>query len=116
MDNIELESLSERAFEALEAVGGDINRPSEPARTVVIVYSAQGIIDNGGLPYFFYSDFPGSPRYSVFSAAYLRIGAADAAEAIALAAKLFPFPEATCRKLSAAPSWKAAAARASSWP
>ena len=40
-------------------------------------YTGQAIIDNGSLPYFFSSDFPDAPDYSLFSEAYRAIGAED---------------------------------------
>jgi hypothetical protein len=70
---------------------GDPDKLPPPVRTVVLVHAAQGIIDNGGLQYFFESDFPGQPPYSVFVEAYRAIGANDEAQALADAVKLFPF-------------------------
>jgi hypothetical protein len=86
-----LDIASEIAFRKLNEVGGRMNALPESLRTVVIIYSAQGIIDNGGFQYFFESDFPETPDYSVFIDAYRRIGATDDAEAIARAISLFPF-------------------------
>jgi Domain of unknown function (DUF4375) len=60
-------------------------------QTIAAVYSAQGVIDNGGLEYFFGSDWPGQPPYSFFSGAYRRIGAEEAATCIDEAVRLFPF-------------------------
>ncbi len=71
----------------------DIKRLSEPHQTVLLIYSAQGIIDNGGFHYFFESDFPNNPPYTVFIDAYRRIGAQDAADALAAAVARFPFPQ-----------------------
>ena len=85
-----LERVSQSAFAALKEVGGDPAQLSEPFRTVVVVTSAQGIIDNGGLTHFFEADFPGSPAYGEFVDAYRRIQALEAAEAIEKAASLFP--------------------------
>jgi len=70
---------------------GDPGQLAPPLRTVVLVHAAQGVIDNGGLQYFFESDFPGRPPYSVFVDAYRAIGADDEAQALADAAGLFPF-------------------------
>ena len=36
-----------------EAAGDDIMRLPEPVQTFLAVYSAQGIMDNGGLQFFF---------------------------------------------------------------
>src|SRR5688572_956304 len=60
-------------------------------RVVAIVHAAQGIIDNGGLQYFFEVDFPGKPPYSLFVDAYREIGASDEASVLEQAVSLFPF-------------------------
>ena len=70
---------------------GDPDKLPPPVRTVVLVHAAQGIIENGGLQYFFESDFPGQPPYSVFVDAYRAIGALEEAKALADAVSLFPF-------------------------
>jgi hypothetical protein len=49
-------------------------------------------IDNGGFRYLFESDFPFHPPYSLFSDAYRKIGAFDAADRLDRAVRLFPFP------------------------
>jgi hypothetical protein len=84
-----LERASELAFQQLAAADGDVAKLAEPHRTVAIVYSAQGVIDNGGLIYFFESDWPGNPPYALFADAYRRIGCAAAADAIEQAANSF---------------------------
>lgn len=58
--------------------------------TVWAVEQAQGIIDNGGLQYFFENDWPEHPPYSLFVDAFRRIGAQEAADCIQDAADLFP--------------------------
>ena len=82
-----------RALDAVAAAGEDPERLEEPLRTVVIVHSAQGLIGNGGLQYFFECDFPGRPPYSVFVDAFERIGAQDAASRLKAAVDLFPFSD-----------------------
>jgi hypothetical protein len=72
---------------------GDPDKLAPPIRTVVLVHAAQGIIDNGGLQYFFESDFSGQPPYSIFVSAYRAIGANEEADALANTVKLFPFPD-----------------------
>jgi hypothetical protein len=63
-----------------------------PARQVFVrIYVGQPIIDNGSLPYFFGSDFPDSPDYSVYSDAYRAIGADDVGGDLDAAVALFPF-------------------------
>jgi hypothetical protein len=64
-----------------------------PLQTVLVIDSAQGIIDNGGFQYFFEADFPGMPDYSTFIDAYERIGAISCANAIREALALFDFPQ-----------------------
>ena len=66
---------------------------SDAVRTVALVHTAQGVIDNGGLQYFFEADFPGKPPYALFVEAYRNIGATAAASALAEAVSLFPFAE-----------------------
>ena len=67
------------AVQELEAVGGDIRLLDETTRTLLQVHAAQGIIDNGGLQYFFECDFPDHPEYGEFAAAFRRIGASEEA-------------------------------------
>ena len=64
----------------------------DPYKTVAIIYSAQGVIDNGGMGYFFENDWPNNPPYSVFADAYERIGRVDAARALRDALKSFDVP------------------------
>lgn len=86
-----LEKASDYAFRKLEEADGDISKLSIPLQTVVAIYTAQGIIDNGGFQYFFESDFPNNPNYKLFSLSYKRIGAESAAENIDKAVALFGF-------------------------
>ena len=55
--------------------------------------TAQGIIDNGGLEYFYESDFPANPPYSLFVEAFRRIGAESVASCIEDTSRMFPFPQ-----------------------
>jgi hypothetical protein len=75
------------------ALAGSLDKLPMPVRTVLLVHNAQGIIDNGGLQYFFESDFPANPPYALFVDAYRAIGADAEATALADAVKLFPFEE-----------------------
>lgn len=76
------------AMRRLHAAGDDIHRLDERSRTLLLVHAARGLIDNGGLRYFFERDFPNQPEYGVFTVAYRRVGALEAAarleEAVAL--------------------------------
>jgi uncharacterized protein DUF4375 len=78
-------------FRRLSRVGNDPRRLPVADQTVIAVYGAQGVIDNGGFRYFFESDWPCRPPYSMFSEAYRRIGAVAAARALDQAVDLFPF-------------------------
>lgn len=86
-----LERASDIALAKLKDVGGDPRRLDDPLRTVAIIYSAQGVIDNGGLRYFFQNDWPAQPPYSVFAEAYRTIGATPEADAIEAGASMFTF-------------------------
>ena len=88
-DDALLNRFREAAFEQLDNVDGDFTRLAEPHKTISIVESAQGIIDNGGLRYFFTNDWPHKPPYSVFADAYEKIGRIEAANALRQAAGSF---------------------------
>ena len=81
------------ALAVVAANGSRLADLPEAVRVVAVVHAAQGIIDNGGLNYFFESDFPDSPPYSLFSECYRRIGAVDEAEVLERAVARFPFPD-----------------------
>ncbi len=86
-----LGKISDYCFDMLSKVNDDPQQLDFPFQTVVVIYSAQGIIDNGGFQYFFESDFPSKPPYSMFSQAYKQIGATKAAENIDRAVEMFGF-------------------------
>ena len=94
MSGAPLDQASEFAFARLKGAGGDISSLPTPLQTVVIVTSAQGIIDNGGLEYFYESDFDGTPPYSLFVEAYRRIGAESAATCIENSQRMFQIDQA----------------------
>ena len=73
--------------------GNDISKLSFPEQVVLAIYSAQGVIDNGGFQYFFESDFPNKPDYAVFIRAYAEIGAVREAEILETAVSMFGFPD-----------------------
>jgi hypothetical protein len=93
MEQALLERASDLAFAKLQEACGDSNALTLPLQTVVVIYTAQGIIDNGGLEYFYESNFDGNPRYSTFVDAYRRIGAENAANCIEKTMAMFGFPE-----------------------
>jgi hypothetical protein len=86
-----LNRASTIALRQLKAVGDDVRFLPLIPRTVVTVFCAQGVVDNGGLRFFFENDWPGQPPYSVFIEAYRRIGCKRASQALAEAVALFPF-------------------------
>ena len=92
-DDALLDSYTRRAFAKLAEVEEDPCKLEEPHRTLVLVTSAQGLIDNGGLWYFFESDWPGTPPYSLFAEAYERIGRTEAGAALRHAALSFGIAE-----------------------
>lgn len=69
----------------------NIEELDEPLRVVIMVSTAQGIIDNGGLQYFFENNFPEKPPYALFVDAYRAIGAKKEAAALESSINLFPF-------------------------
>lgn len=81
------------AVSRLEAAGGDFMALPLPLQTLLLVEAAQGIIDTGGLDFFYEADFPHHPPYSAFVDAYRRIGADDAASCIEATALMFPFAD-----------------------
>ena len=96
MPNSRLERASAYAAERVREAGGDVSQLPEPVQTVVVVDTAQGIIDNGGLGYFFESDFPGNPPYSFFVEVFRRIGAESVASCIEQTSRMFPSRNRTC--------------------
>lgn len=111
-----LDRLSEHAFARLAELGGDPDALPDAARTLVVVSCAQGIIDNGGLEYFFESDFPGEPPYAMFVEAYRLIGASSAADCIERAVAMFRSRIPTAMSRSGSGSWKRLRPGASSAP
>lgn len=89
-ENTFLEMAKDRALGTL-ASGTPMEQLPIPQQTIAIIYTAHGILGNGGLQYFFEADFPGSPSYSIFVEAYERIGATDCAAALRDAVALFDF-------------------------
>lgn len=89
-----LERASEISTAEVKKVGGDVFKLSEAFQTVVVIETVQGIIDNGGLEYFFESDFPSNPPYAFYVDVFRRIGAEGVAHCIEAASRMFPFPDA----------------------
>lgn len=83
----------DHAVARLHDAGGHLDAVPLELQTLLMVESAQAIIDSGGLAYFYEADFPNNPAYAAFAAAYRRIGAESAADCIALTAAMFPFED-----------------------
>ena len=93
MNTSPIDESYDYAVVCLDAVGGDIAALPLPLQTLLLVESAQGIIDNGGLAYFYEADFPNNPPYADFVDAYRRIGAESAALCIEASSLMFPFED-----------------------
>lgn len=65
----------------------------QPCRTVVIVYSAWGIIGNGGFQYFFENNFEGDPAFEVFTQAFRDVGLEEIALRFTELVASFPFDD-----------------------
>src|SRR5262245_63775631 len=59
-------------------------------RVVVLVWTAYGIVENGGFEYLFSSDLPGDPTYQLTLDAFRTIGSVAAASALEDALAAFP--------------------------
>ncbi|MCK6434873.1 MAG: hypothetical protein L6Q68_17845 [Aquabacterium sp.] len=81
------------AYERLALTGGDPLKLDEPFRTVVLADTALGLIGNGGFEYFFESDFPGHPDYSVFASAFKNLGLVYLADGLMELVAIFPFQD-----------------------
>ncbi len=89
------QSYLDRVVSYAMALAGDVSvsQLPTPVQTVVVITTVQGIIDNGGLTYFYENDFPGNPPYSFFVEAFRRIYAESIASCIEESAVMFPFPQ-----------------------
>ncbi|HEX7858836.1 MAG TPA: DUF4375 domain-containing protein [Verrucomicrobiae bacterium] len=85
------------AFESAEAmlaaVNDDMTQLPEAVQAFLSVYGAQGVIDNGGLEYFFEADWDGTPPYDDVIAAFETIGCSEQAAALRDVVGTFPFVE-----------------------
>jgi hypothetical protein len=71
----------------------DLSQLPESVKTFVLVYSAQGVIDNGGYYRFFDSDWPNRPPYSQFIDAYAKIGCKSQSKDFERVVTSFPFTD-----------------------
>jgi len=96
MDRQSLIKCEAAIFEAnrqLDFFGGDMSRLSEPVKVFMLVYGAQGVIDNGGFKYFFGQDWPDNPPYEIFISAYESIGCEVQAQELRKVIGTFPFSD-----------------------
>jgi len=87
-----MNSISDQLFDKYEEVANTkgIAEVPEPARTLIAVYTAQGVIGNGGFAYFFESDFLGDESYEIIIQSYRNIGLEEFALTIENVLSLFP--------------------------
>jgi neutral trehalase len=86
-----IDTALQQAATKLRKVDGRIDDLPQSVANLLLVYSAQGKIDNGGYQYFFEEDWRSSPPYSRFVAAYLAIGCGEQAEDMDRVVSTFPF-------------------------
>ncbi|GAB1263586.1 DMP19 family protein [Aurantivibrio infirmus] len=72
-----MDNRIDEVFDEIVKNGFDPNSATEFEKTIVMVVSAQGIIDNGGFEYFFENTFEGNPSLQDFVVAYREIGMLD---------------------------------------
>ncbi len=92
-DESDADEITDAIFAKFDAFGSDFDRIEPWEAVVVRIYSAQGVIDNGGYRYFFEANFPGTPDYSVFVDAYRAIGCEAQADDLARVVTTFGFPD-----------------------
>ncbi len=76
------EDIIDKTFDHIIQKGFDVNTSSLQDKVVVLVTTAQGIIDNGGFQYFFENEFEGDPNLQDFVSVFEQIGALESAGAI----------------------------------
>jgi hypothetical protein len=76
------EDIVDKVFDKIMQDGFDVHRSPLAHKVVVMVTTAQGVIDNGGFDYFFEQSFAGEPDYQEFVTVYNEIGAFESAGAI----------------------------------
>jgi len=80
--------IIDTTFDRIMEKGFDVNHSPFSHKVVVMVVTAQGIIDNGGFDYFFEQEFEGNPNYQDFVNVFKEIGAVESSAAIEKAIKL----------------------------
>ena len=82
--------LCDRVWCALSESRIDVDACGELERVVRLVWDSSGLIGNGGFHRLFEGDYPGDPGFVYTVAAYMRIGAQAAYEALQAAFRQFP--------------------------
>jgi hypothetical protein len=82
--------LCDQVFGALADSPINVDTCGELERVVRLVWDSSGLIGNGGFHYLFEGDYPGDPGFIYTVAAYQRIGARAAYEALQGAFRQFP--------------------------
>lgn len=94
-----MNDIISEAFEKAQALSNaigtetDIELLPKPVQIFMLVYAAQGVIDNGGYCYFFESDWPSNPPYSSFINAYSEIGCHKQSKELSRVVSMFPFAD-----------------------
>jgi len=83
----------EAAEAMLSSVDDDMSQLPEAVQVFLLVNGAQGAIDNGGFVFFFEEDWPGTPPYEDFNAAYESIGCIEQSAALRRIVATFPFSD-----------------------
>jgi len=78
-----------KTFDKIMESGFDVNKASLQNKVVVMITTAQGVIDNGGFQYFFEYDFGDAPNMQDFVMIYKEIGAEECAVAIEKALAIY---------------------------
>lgn len=86
-----LSEAFKKAKNKLSKAKDSIDHLQPTIATFLLVYSAQGVIDNGGYRYFFGADWPQNPPYSKFVEAYKAIGCIEQSKDLARVVATFPF-------------------------
>ncbi len=86
-----MESISDKVFSQFGALANEkgISEIPEPERTLIAIYTAQGIIRNGGFAYFFELDFKGNNAYETIINSYKNLGLFEHAQSIERVLALF---------------------------
>ena len=89
----EFSKAIKHALARMADVGNDLSMLPIEFQTIIRLETMQGIIDNGGLQYFYENDFPGNPPYEVFVDDLIRIDAHDHAEFLKSSIECFDIPD-----------------------